>query len=866
MPAAVVAVAGMVAGSYVAAAAVTAGWVVAGGIGAAVISGATSMVVSSVLGGVIGSNDPQQQPQQQQQLASTPVAQAARGVLLNTASTVDPIPVVYGTRRIGGTRILTEASGGSNTYLHVVIAHAEGEIDAFSSVYFDNVLSTDARFSGLFTLEHHIGTDSQSASPALIDAVPTIWTTAHKLSGVAYTYARLTFNQDAWHGLPTITVDMRGRKVYDPRSGLTEWSDNPAICLRDYLTNTRYGRGIDAADIDDTTIIAAANYCDASITTPAGTQKRYTCNGLIDTSRASTENVRAILTCMRGMLVFSGGKYKLVLDKADTAAFNFNEDNITGAWNIKLADKRSRYNRVRGSWINPDNEWQPDLALAESTAYRTLDNGLMLESKIELPFTTNAYEAQMLGQRHLKQSRFGTICSFKATIAGLGCEVGDVVSITHSTPGWTAKAFRVVRIGMLSSDEVEVTVVEYDDSVYVADPLSTPRVSVSTGLPDPFSIPTPGVPAVVEELYETTGSAGLKARATVTWAAAVDAFVVGYIPEYKLSADAAWSVFPQTSGTWLVVDDIQPGIYDFRVRAINTLGVRSAYVTVTKEILGLTAPPATVTNFSVTKVGGVALAAWDLSPDLDVRLGGRIQIRYSTITSGATWLDGIVLEEFNGDAVSGLLPLITGTYMAKAKDSTGNYSTAIASASVTEGTVTGWTTVGNTTQDPTFSGTKTNTLTTSSILELLSATMIDSVLSNIDDWLLIDDLGNDNISPTGSYDFDTYLDLSTVATRRLEADITAQAYDTGAVVDLRTELIDAWNDIDGSAVNDTDATLYYAATDDNPAGSPTWGAWTPFFVADVTCRALKFRLDLVSGTPTHNIQISTLRVDAKVPA
>lgn len=859
MPAAIVAVAGLAASSVVSAA-------VGGGIVGAIVGGISSVVVSNVLGGIIGSNDPQQQAQQQQQLSSTPVAQASRGVLLNTASTIDPLPVVYGKRRIGGTRVLTETSGSSNTYLHVIIAHAEGEVAGVDALYFDGVISTDPRFSGKFTAVHVIGTDAQAACAALMADLPSVWTSAHKLSGVAYTYVKLTYNQDAWHGLPVITVDLRGRKVYDPRDGSTAYSANPALCLRDYLTNTRYGRGIAATDIDDATIIAAANYCDASITTPAGTQKRYTCNGLVDTSRASTENVRAILTCMRGMLVFSGGKYKLVLDKADTAAFNFNEDNITGAWNIKLADKRGRYNRVRGSWISPENEWQPDIALVESTAFRVLDNALLLESKIELPFTTNAYEAQLLGQRHLKQSRFGTVASFRATIAGLGCEVGDSVSITHSTPGWSAKAFRVVRIGLLSSDEVEVTAVEYDDSVYVADPLTAPRVSASTSLPDPFSIPTPGVPSVVEQLYETTGSAGLKARATVTWAAAVDALVVGYIPEFKLSSAAEWSVMPQTSGTWLIVDDIQPGIYDFRVRAINTLGVRSAYVTVTKEILGLTAPPATVTNFSVTKVGGVAMASWDLSPDLDVRIGGRIQIRYSTITSGATWLDGIVLDEFNGDAVSGLLPLITGTYMAKAKDSTGNYSTVIASAAVTEGTVTGWTTVGNTTQGPAFTGAKTNTLATSSILELMSATMIDGVLTNIDSWALIDDLGNDNIYSSGSYDFDTYLDLSTVATRRIEADIAAQAFDTGAVVDLRIDLIDDWNDIDGSAVNDTDATLYYAATNDNPAASPTWGAWTPFFVADVTCRALKFRLDLVSGTPTHNIQISTLRVDAKVPA
>lgn len=857
MPAAIVAAAGLAASSVVSAA-------VGGGILGAIVGGISSIVVSNVVGGIIGSNDPQQADQQQQQLASSPVAQAARGVLLNTASTIDPIPVIYGTRRVGGTRVLTETSGSSNTYLHIIIVHAEGEIDGIDAAYFDNVLSTDARFTGKFTLAHAVGTDAQAANAALIAAIPTIWTSAHKLSGIAYTYARLTYDQDAWHGLPVITVDMRGRKVYDPRSGLTAHSANPALCLRDYLTNTRYGRGIASTDIDDTTITAAANYCDVSITTPAGTQPRYTCNGLIDTGRASTENVRAILSCMRGMLVFSGGKYKLVLDKADSPTFAFTEDNIVGAWNIKLSDKRSRFNRVRANWINPDNDWQPDIAMVESAAYRVLDNALLLESKIELPFTTDPYEAQLLGQRHLKQSRFGIICSFRATIAGLTCEVGDVVSITHSTPGWTAKEFRVVRIGLLSSDEVEVTAVEYDASVYTADPLTTPRSSATTSLPDPFTIPAPGVPSVVETLYETTGSAGLKARATVTWVASNNDFVIGYLPEYKLAVDSDWTVLPQQIGLGLIVDDVAPAIYDFRVRAINALGIRSSYATTSKAILGLTAPPDAVSGFSVSKIGGVAVGAWTLASELDVRIGGRIVIRHAPAIVSALWTDGIILEEFNGDAVSGLLPLITGTYMAKAKDSSGNYSASIASFVVTEGTVTGWTTVTTTTQHPTFTGTKTSTAVVASALQLDSTTLIDGMLTSIDSWAFIDSL--DGVSLTGSYAFDTYVDMTTVATRRFEADIAVAAFNTGDLWDSRTSSMDDWDDIDGSAINDVDATLYLATTNDNPAGSPTWGAWTPFMVADATCRAAKFRLDLSSSNPTHNIAVSTLAVDIKIPA
>ena len=72
--------------------------------------------------------------------------------------------------------------------------------------------------------------------------------------------------------------------------------------------------------------------------------------------------------------------------------------------------------------------------------------------------------------------------------------------------------------------------------------------------------------------------------------------------------------------------------------------------------------------------------------------------------------------------------------------------------------------------------------------------------------------------------------------------------------------------VSGATVNDCDATIYASITNDNPAGSPVYGPWTPFFVADLTCRAAKFKLDLSSGIPTNNIDVSTLTVHVKEAA
>jgi hypothetical protein len=253
-----------------------------------------------------------------------------------------------------------------------------------------------------------------------------------------------------------------------------------------------------------------------------------------------------------------------------------------------------------------------------------------------------------------------------------------------------------------------------------------------------------------------------------------------------------------------------------------------------------------------------------LTTDLDVRIGGRIVIRHAPATTGAAWENGIIIEEFNGDAVTGSVPLMTGTYMAKALDSSGNYSTTAASFVATEGMVTGWTTVATSTQQAAFTGAKTNTAVVGGALQLDSASTIDSMATPIDDWTFIDALGG--ISGTGSYAFSATVDLATVATRRFEADIAATSFDAADLIDSKTDPIDEWGPIDGDAINDCDVTLYAAITDDDPAGSPTWSSWMPFFVADFTCRAAKFKLDLASGSATHNIAVSTLAIDIKVPA
>jgi len=254
--------------------------------------------------------------------------------------------------------------------------------------------------------------------------------------------------------------------------------------------------------------------------------------------------------------------------------------------------------------------------------------------------------------------------------------------------------------------------------------------------------------------------------------------------------------------------------------------------------------PEVVTGFSVTKNSGLAFGRWDAALDRGVLFSGSLVVRHTAETVTPVWEGGVQIAVFSGATVNGAMPLLTGTYMAKWRSAQGRYSAAPALFEATDGMVTGFTTVATSAQAPGFTGTKTGTVLDGG----LTALRLTAVPSS------------------GEYLFAAPMDLTTVATRRFELQVVASSYEVGVLFDDRIGLVDSWGDWDGgSNINQCEATLYARTTDDDPAGSPVWGAWTPFVVADFTCRALQFKLVLSSIYSTHNIAVSTLTVRAKEP-
>ena len=809
-------------------------------IGVALTQGIVGTVVAGALSGLIP-DDAQNGDQVEQQASA----------LLNKSSNNAPLPVVYGYRKIGGTRVFMEVSGTDNEYLHVVIAMSEGEINSFENVYLNDIISTDSRFNGVLNVYTHTGTDNQTADSNLVASLPN-WTSAHRLRGTSYVYVKLKFDVDAYpQGLPTITADLKGTKVYDPRTSTTVWSDNPALCVRDYLTNTRYGRGIDTSLIDDASFTAAANYCDTTVNIGGATVKKYTCNGIVNTSQGSIGILKQLLTSCKGFLVFTGGKYKLIIDKVETAAFTFSEDNIIGEWKVSLGSKNSQFNRIRANFINKNKQWQPDIAVVESTALRTLDNGELLEKTITLPYTTDIDRAKMITTININQSRQKISCEFTSTIEALKAEVGDVVYIKHSTVGWqylnasAGKKFRIIKMALQNNDEVRVTAVEYADGSYDFGTIQVADTAPNTNLPDVTTTRIPVNLLVSEELYITNTGQGVQVRANLNWTAPTDAFAQFYEVEYA-EGSGAFQFVTQTRATSAQVNNLKAGTFSFRVRTVNTIGVKSAYTTTTKSFAGLTTPPVTITNFSVNAIDGSAHLQWDRSIDTDVIHGGFLRIRHTPLITGAVWAGGSSLgQALAGTSTNATLPLLAGTYMIKAVDSAGNFATNATIAVTTVPNIIDFNVVETITESPTFSGTKVNTVKDGNTL----------VLTDV----------NNIVSTSGSYAFNTVADLGAVYTSRVTANFVASGFVQTDVIDSRTALVDTWANWDGEPSDKVIATLEIRTTNTDPTATPTWTPWQPLVIGDFQARAFQFRVSITSSDSSRNIAISDLSVTIDMP-
>ena len=819
------------------------------------------------------------------EIPDIPQQEQAKGTLVNKQSNNAQIPVIYGERLVGGTRVFLETSGTDNQYLYGAIVLGEGEINAITEIKVDDevvtfsgsfadgtqITSTGDRFGTTITIQPFYGTTGQSASSLLTTL--SSWGSNHKLSGLCYIAFRITWDADKFTSIPKIQAKVQGKKVVSYNSSLVaqtaSYSTNPAWCLLDYLTDTTYGKGISVSDIDLQSFYNASQTAITQVTPYSGGAdiNLFDCNSVLDTNQKIIDNVRFLLRGMRGFLPYTQGKYKLILEETGSASLNLNKDNIIGGIKLSSEKKNEKYNRININYINPEKNYEVDTVVYPETdsAHQTLkteDGGFLQEFQLDLQMITNPYQALEFGKVVLNRSRNQLGLTLTANYSAMDLAIGDIVSVTDTILGMSAKPFRVVSMAINLNYTVQLSLIEHQDSWYTWEENTEQPVIPDTSLPNPFTVQPPSSVTLADELISYNDGTVIVAM-NITIGASPDQFVREYQVEYKRTADSNFIVHSRGTVDLFhrVLNVISGDNYTVRVKAINSLGVESTNVTATRDIVGEIDPPSDVQDFAINIVGSDAHLSWESIPDADLNY---YVINFTTETVNPEWQNSFTLiNRVSRPATSVTVPARTGSYLIKAVDKLGNFSSneAIITTNITA--IGNFTNANTATENPNFTGTKTNVVAVDNALELDSLENFDdNTTDNFDDITTRNFDGgttDDNVPSIGTYEFANIIDLGSTQTTRLTGNITQTTDDRDRLFDNVAGLFDDQaSNFDGDASVNASSHLEIATSTDNI----TYTSFRNFNVGDYSARYFKFRLIMQSLDNSATPVVSALSVDA----
>lgn len=792
----------------------------------AALTAGASAVVGSLLAGTA--------PSLSQQLGAQLTAQRAP----NAAAFV-----VYGKTRIGGVQVYIETIGNKNETMYIVSVVAGHEINAFTKVYINDEQWNGSTYKGssdAVDFDYLYGTDIQTA-PAFL--APTS-ASSYAFKGLACLITKVVYKQKVFpQGLPNFTVEVEGKKVFDPRTSTTGYSTNAALCIRDYLVDTQYGLGVDVSELDEQSFEDAADICDEDVSLDAGgTEKRYTINGAFSSEVSPKDNLAKMLTACAGKLSYAGGKWTLRVGAYRTPSLTITEDMLVGPIQVQATQsKRDTFNAIKGVFSDPAALYQPvTFPPVQNSAYEAED-GEKLWRDIELPFTTSGATAQRLAKIELEQTRQQITVNMSCNLKAFAVQPGDTVELTLPRYGWTDKVFEVYswEFSVANGDTgptptVNMLLRETAAEVYDWSAEETAiDYAPNTNLPDPFTVNPPGI-AISDDLQVVNQQVFTVLIVDVT---GENTFQDSYEVQAKLSTDTEWINLGRASGNRFELPNVIDGVsYDVRARTINSLGVDSDYTTGSHVTVGSTAPPADVQNFSINIVGTEAHLTWDAVPDLDL---SHYVIRHSPDGS-ATYSTAItLLEKVSRPATFATVPAMSGVYFIKAVDKLGNKSTNSTSIQTNIIAIESRNFVQTITENPTFAGVKTD------------------VIVDSNDRLRLDDV------TVGEYEFDNVVDLGDIFVARVTTNIInfredfAASFDqAGGNFDSRPGLFDG----DAAEFDDTNAELYISTTDNDPATTTVWTAYQRFYVGDYRCRGMRFKLILYANNTSVTPAVDTLEV------
>ena len=329
---------------------------------------------------------------------------------------------------------------------------------AVTLTYFLNVASKYVR------IRPYLGTAAQNVGDDLAAEYPGKITSTDRFAGIALAVVDVMFEPDVFpQGRPNVSAVMRGAKLYDPRTGLTVFSENLALQAFHYFTYA-YGWARSASLARTADIVASADACDVSTaftlrkpdtTTSTVTRPRYHGGITIPDDADKDASMAALVDAMAGREGWAGGQWRLRAGVLGSTVATITEDwlvnRLTGGQPdgepvitaVQSIPRAARINRVAGRCTDPEQRYQLLPFPAVQDPVLVAAKGERLQ-EVEWQAVNHIALAQHLASMMIRRAQAGLQLELICGEQAADLELLDVVALTMPEYGYSTKLFEVV--------------------------------------------------------------------------------------------------------------------------------------------------------------------------------------------------------------------------------------------------------------------------------------------------------------------------------------------------------------------------------------------------------------------------------------
>ncbi len=291
-------------------------------------------------------------------------------------------------------------------------------------------------------------------------------------------YTALRFDSKQFNRIPTRKYRIRGVKVRIPGAGASSsgtpsvdnatgrivypsgyifngvmgaavYTNCPAMCLLDLLTNTRYGLGDHVTDsnLDLFSFVAASKYANEEVDDGTGSgakEARFSCNVNIQSPKEAFAAINDLAGVMRCMPIWSAGTVTISQDKETSSSYLFNLANVgeTG-FTYQGSSLKQRHSVVSVSYFNMDSKEVDFEVIEDATAISKLGT---IVKQVKAFACTSRNQAARLGRAILfaEQNESETVTFQTSIDAGIVVRPGSVIEINDPVRAGARRGGRVV--------------------------------------------------------------------------------------------------------------------------------------------------------------------------------------------------------------------------------------------------------------------------------------------------------------------------------------------------------------------------------------------------------------------------------------